>query len=77
MRFVSNVLDLKGLTCPLPVLKTNKAINDAPAGATIEVHVTDSSSPEDFEVLCAATGAQLVDIARNPGYYAFTIRKAA
>ena len=46
-------LDVKGLTCPLPVLKTKKVMRDVPKGGTLEVLATDPGSVADFEATSA------------------------
>jgi TusA-related sulfurtransferase len=42
-------MDLKGLACPLPILKARKALSELPKGATLEVLATDPGSVEDFQ----------------------------
>jgi len=42
-------LDTKGLNCPLPILKTKKALGEVPKGGTLEVLATDPGSVADFE----------------------------
>lgn len=53
-------LDLRGLTCPLPVLKARKALAGMPAGARLELLTTDPKAPMDLAELCAAAGHRLV-----------------
>ena len=53
-------LDTKGLNCPLPILKTKKAMQDVPNGGTLEVLATDPGSVADFEAFCRTTGNTLV-----------------
>ena len=47
-------LDTKGLACPLPILKTKKAMSELPVGATLEVWATDPGSVADFQAFSAA-----------------------
>ena len=54
-------LDLKGLSCPLPVLRANKAARKMNPGDVIEVLVTDPDAPKDFEAYCETSGHQLVE----------------
>jgi tRNA 2-thiouridine synthesizing protein A len=74
---MTTVLDLKGLSCPLPLLRTKKAISDAALGATLKVHVTDPAAVNDFKIFCQATGNTLVDWTEDAGVFQFTIQKAA
>ncbi len=53
-------LDLKGLSCPLPILKLRKATLDAAPGDVIEVLVTDPGALTDFPAFCNQTGHQIL-----------------
>lgn len=74
---MTTVLDLKGLSCPLPVLRTKKAIKDVANGGILEVHVTDPAAVNDFQAFCHATGNKLVEWSEKAGVFQFTILKAA
>lgn len=69
-----HVLDTKGLNCPLPILKARKALNEVPAGGTLEVLSTDPGSVADFEAFCRTTGNQLIESSAEEGVYKFLIR---
>ncbi len=71
------VLDVKGLNCPLPVLRANKAIKPLPAGGLLEIHATDPGTVEDFKAYCETTGHELVESREEEGVYSFVIRKSA
>lgn len=68
-------LDTKGLTCPLPVLRTKKAIKDVPAGGTLTVEATDPGAIKDFAAFCEATKNELVSSTSANGVFTFVIRK--
>lgn len=68
------VLDAKGLNCPLPILKAKKALKDVPSGGTLEVIATDPGSVADFEAFCRTTGNELVDSKSEGGVYTFLIK---
>ncbi len=70
-------LDTKGLTCPLPVLKTKKALADLPKGATLEVLATDPGSIPDFKAFCEATHNALLEHSESEGIYRFVIQHSA
>ena len=53
-------LDLRGLACPMPLVKTRQALMILPAGATVCTLTTDPGSRADFEAFCAASGHRLV-----------------
>jgi len=67
-------LDTRGLNCPLPILKTKKAISELPKGAILEVLATDPGSVEDFQAFCASTGNELVEQSEEAGVYRFLLR---
>jgi len=71
------VLDAKGLNCPLPILKAKKALKEVPAGGTLEVQATDPGSVADFQAFCRTTGNELVESKSEGGVYTFLIKHTA
>ncbi|MBN9509860.1 MAG: sulfurtransferase TusA family protein [Alphaproteobacteria bacterium] len=69
------VLDVKGLNCPLPILRARKALNALPGGATLQVLATDPGAVRDFEAFCRTTGNQLVASEAQGGVFSFVIRR--
>ncbi len=69
------VLDAKGLNCPLPILKTKKALKDVPAGSTLRVLTTDPGSQADFAAFCRTTGNELVEARQDGDIYNFLIKR--
>ena len=65
------VLDVKGLSCPLPVLKANKALRSLPAGARLTVLATDPASVKDFQAYARETGHALVSFSEGAGLYRY------
>lgn len=53
-------LDARGLNCPLPILKTKKALNDMISGEVLRVIATDPGSVRDFQAFAKQTGNQLL-----------------
>lgn len=68
-------LDVQGLTCPLPVLKANKALRALSPGAKLTVLSTDPASVKDFQAYSRETGHALVSFSESAGLYRFTLRK--
>jgi tRNA 2-thiouridine synthesizing protein A len=68
-------LDLKGLKCPLPVLRANKAMRDLAGGDVLEVETTDPASAKDFETYCQTAGHALLTRGETDGVFLFRIRK--
>ncbi len=67
-------LDTKGLACPLPILKTKKALSDLPKGSTLEVLATDPGSVPDFTAFCDTTGNRLIEHSEQGGVFRFVIQ---
>jgi tRNA 2-thiouridine synthesizing protein A len=70
-------LDLTGLRCPLPALKTRKALKALSAGDRLEVHCTDPLSVIDIPNLIRETGDRVEITARDETRIVFMIEKAA
>lgn len=75
MRTIAKTLDLKGLSCPLPVVKTAQAMREAAHDDLIEVLATDPGSVPDFRAWAATTGNELVEHTEQDGVFRFLIRK--
>ncbi|MCY0885322.1 MAG: sulfurtransferase TusA family protein [Firmicutes bacterium] len=71
------VLDVRGLSCPMPIVRTKKAIDALAVGDTLKVLATDPGSVADFKAWTARTGHKLLAIDEVPGEYHFTIEKVA
>lgn len=72
---VAHELDASGLSCPLPILKTKKAISGLATGEVLRVLSTDQGSLKDIESFCNQTGNDLLSSAELDGAYEFLIRK--
>jgi tRNA 2-thiouridine synthesizing protein A len=72
---ITRTLDLKGLSCPLPIVKTAQAVKDLASGDVIEALATDPGAVADFNAWCKSTGNELVDQSEAEGIYRFVIRK--
>jgi tRNA 2-thiouridine synthesizing protein A len=74
---MSRILDVKGLNCPLPVLKAQRAMRDLADGDTLTVLATDPASVIDFKVFCEKKGYELLSVKEEPELFIFEIRKPA
>jgi tRNA 2-thiouridine synthesizing protein A len=72
----NQVLDVKGLNCPLPILRAKKALKDMPTGATLQVLATDPGAVKDFEAFCRATGNELLESKAEGKIYSFLIKRS-
>lgn len=68
-------LDVKGLNCPLPILRAKKTLKDMARGGTLEVLATDPGSVDDFPAFCKSLGDELLESTADGGVYRFLIRK--
>mgnify|MGYP001327181073 CR=1 FL=1 len=68
-------LDARGLNCPLPIIKTKKALNDLSTGQVLRVTSTDSGSVKDMEAFAKQTGNELLSSGQEAGNYVFHIKK--
>jgi tRNA 2-thiouridine synthesizing protein A len=71
------VLDVKGMSCPLPVLRANRSLRSMPAGAKLRVLATDRAAIADFRAFCRETGHTLMAFSEEAGVFSFTIRRRA
>ncbi|MCY8151868.1 sulfurtransferase TusA family protein [Bacillus paralicheniformis] len=70
------VLDAKGLACPMPVVKTKKAINELEPGQVIEVHATDKGSLADIQAWAKGSGHQYLGTTEDGDILKHFLRKA-
>lgn len=68
-------LDCSGLACPMPILKTKKAVDGLQIGQILEMIATDPGSTSDIEAWTQKTGHELVDSSVDGNKYTFYIKK--
>lgn len=68
-------LDVKGLNCPMPLLKAKKALNEMESGEKLRVVATDPGSVKDFAVFSEQSGHKLLETAENSGTYTYVLQK--
>lgn len=72
---IDKELDVRGLNCPLPVLRTKKALNTIATGQVLKVTSTDPASVTDLQALARQTGNELLESLEANGEYTFLLRK--
>ncbi|GAA0532211.1 sulfurtransferase TusA family protein [Halorubrum ejinorense] len=73
---IAETLDVKGASCPMPVVKTKGAIDDLAVGDVLEVLATDSGSMSDIDGWAAGTaGVELVGQEAGDDVYKHYVRK--
>lgn len=68
-------LDARGLNCPLPILKTKKALGDLATGQVLKVISTDAGSVKDMEAFARQTGNDLLASEAKDKEYVFFLKK--
>ncbi|WP_457668225.1 sulfurtransferase TusA family protein [Thiolapillus sp.] len=71
----TETLDARGLNCPLPILKTRKAIGKLHKGEVLEVKSTDPGSIKDLDAFCRQTGNEMLQSRDDNGEFVFLLRK--
>lgn len=69
------VVDASGLACPMPIVKTKKAIEELLSGDVLEVHATDKGAKNDLTAWAKSTGHELVKDTEENGTFKFWIKK--
>lgn len=69
------VLDAKGLACPMPIVKTKKAMKDLEAGQILEIQATDKGAKSDLAAWSRSGGHELLDDKEEDGVLTFWIKK--
>ncbi len=69
------ILDVKGLVCPAPAIKTKLAINEMETGEILNILATDPASKNDIPALIGRLGSTVLSITELKGVISFQIRK--
>ena len=68
-------LDTRGLNCPLPILRTKKALAELQSGQVLKVVATDPGAVKDFQAFSRQTGHQLLAHSEERKEFIFFMRK--
>jgi tRNA 2-thiouridine synthesizing protein A len=72
---ITQTVDARGLSCPMPIVKTAQAVKAIPSGAVVELFATDIGSIKDVAAWCRATGNELIERTADDAVYRFVIRR--
>jgi tRNA 2-thiouridine synthesizing protein A len=72
---IATTVDARGLSCPLPIVKTALAIRILASGQLIEVLATDPGSTKDFTAWAKTTGHELVESSVDGKVFRYVVRK--
>jgi tRNA 2-thiouridine synthesizing protein A len=73
---IHSTVDAKGLSCPMPIVRTAQHIKSVPSGALVEVLATDPGSVKDFAAWARSTGNSILEQGLDGGLYRFVIQRA-
>jgi tRNA 2-thiouridine synthesizing protein A len=68
-------LDARGLNCPLPILRTKKALAELQSGQVLKVVATDPGAVKDFEAFSRQTGHALLAHSEERKEFTFFVKK--
>jgi tRNA 2-thiouridine synthesizing protein A len=68
-------LDVKGLNCPLPILRTKKALAEMQSGQTLRVLATDPGSVKDFQAFARQTGNELIASGQTDSVFEYVLKR--
>jgi tRNA 2-thiouridine synthesizing protein A len=69
------ILDAKGLACPMPIVKTKKAINELNSGQILEIHTTDKGAKNDLSAWAKSGRHELLNFEEDQEVLKFWIKK--
>lgn len=72
---ITKSLDLKGLLCPIPVVKVSQAIKGISVGDAIEATATDPGVMMDIPAWCKSTGNEMVSMDKVDRNFRFVVRR--
>lgn len=72
---VDKVMDLKGLPCPMPVVKVSKGIKEVEIGQVIEAQTTDPGALADFPAWAKTTGNEILKTDQSGDIIKFYIKR--
>ncbi len=72
---IAEVYDLRGLNCPLPVLKAKKRLAGMPAGSLLWIETTDPLAAIDIPAFCAEEGHSVLETATVSGSCRFLLKR--
>lgn len=72
---IAQLLDTRGLNCPMPLLKTKQALHKLTSGAVLKVIATDAGSVRDFQAFIERSDHELLQMFIETSEYTYLIRR--
>ncbi|HEA67254.1 hypothetical protein LCGC14_3157340 [marine sediment metagenome] len=69
------IMDLKGLPCPMPIVKVSRGINDIEVGQVLQAISTDPGSLNDFPAWARTSGNEIVKTEQSEKEFSFYIKR--
>ncbi len=69
------MLDVTGLACPMPIIRTKKKMNDLAEGQVLEIHATDKGAKADLAAWAKSSGHELITQTEEGHVLKFWVRK--
>ncbi|MDM5318652.1 sulfurtransferase TusA family protein [Bacillus altitudinis] len=71
------ILDVTGLACPMPIIRTKKKMNDLTEGQVLEIHATDKGAKADLTAWAKSSGHELITQTEEDHVLKFWVRKGS
>ncbi|APT46010.1 sulfurtransferase TusA family protein [Bacillus safensis] len=71
------ILDVTGLACPMPIIRTKKKMNDLAKGQVLEIHATDKGAKADLAAWAKSSGHELITQTEEGHVLKFWMRKGS
>ncbi|AOC57932.1 MULTISPECIES: sulfurtransferase TusA family protein [Bacillus] len=71
------ILDVTGLACPMPIIRTKKKMNDLTEGQVLEIHATDKGAKADLAAWAKSSGHELITQTDEGHVLKFWVRKGS
>lgn len=68
-------LDARNLSCPLPILRTKKALADMTSGQVLHIVTTDPNSVKDFQAFAKQTGNEILELKQGDAEFEFFMKR--
>jgi tRNA 2-thiouridine synthesizing protein A len=68
-------LDVKGLNCPMPIMKAKKALSEMAAGTVLKIVATDPDTKKDFIAFSKQTGNEILSTSEGGGEFIYYVKK--
>ena len=72
---VAQLVDTRGMLCPMPIVLANKAMKTLTPGDVLKILATDKGSLQDFPAWAEDTGHELISTGEEGDVFVFLIRK--